>query len=290
MILFPVLLGILVLMFYGVGDFLQAKALRRNSVMAIAFWVEIVGSVVLTVVLVFLILSGSFSSLGASALNIALLIFAGLLASLAVLAWMKGVKSGYVSVAVPFGNAGPVVTVILGLIILTEKLASLQLVGIAIILFGALLASSELHSAKKLKRDKLLLSVKYGLLATLGFGLELLILGVVAPQMGWFLPIFVIILAESIPFFIIAYLRKLQLRPAKNSWRYIVAGGALPTIGFLFYGFGAALNYTLILAPVISASSMITVILALVFLGERLKKEQLIGIFSIILGLVLISL
>ena len=69
----------------------------------------------------------------------------------------------------------------------------------------------------------------------------------------------------------------------------LAAIGVLEVIAFFAYGSGITSEFTAIVAPVSAAFPAVTILLARIFLKERLEINQKTGIFSILAGLVLIS-
>jgi len=61
-------------------------------------------------------------------------------------------------------------------------------------------------------------------------------------------------------------------------------------LAFFTYALGVSSSYGSIVAPISSANTLITIILSLIFLKEKIKLRQTVGIAAIVSGLVLISL
>jgi len=70
----------------------------------------------------------------------------------------------------------------------------------------------------------------------------------------------------------------------------IIFSGILDVFGLLTYNMGISTEFVSIVAPISSAFPVVTIILAYIFLKERMVLNQKIGAVLILTGLILISL
>ncbi len=270
---------------WGIADFFAAKAVRKISVIKTFFWVEITSIIIL--IPIFLTFF-KFPSL--SLLNILLILIIGALSLIAILSFYKGLQVGTISIISPIAASYAVVTVILSLIFLKETLTALQATGISIVILGAILTSFKFHDLIKLRVKNIAKGVKYALIAMFGWGILFVLLDILISELGWFLP-FVFIITTEI-FCLLAYsgATKKDISFPKNIGLFVILVGVLETIAFLSFGVGVSSQPTAILAPIISAFPAITIILARIFFKEILELNQKIGIVSVLMGLVLLSI
>jgi uncharacterized membrane protein len=83
---------------------------------------------------------------------------------------------------------------------------------------------------------------------------------------------------------------KKEISFPKDIYRFIVLIGALEVAAFLSYGLGITSDFTAIVAPIGAAFPVVTIILARIFFKEELELNQKLGVVSVMIGIVLLSL
>ncbi|MBI5060886.1 MAG: DMT family transporter [Candidatus Aenigmarchaeota archaeon] len=268
---------------WGVADFFAKRVVDRIG----AFWslliMQIIGIVPIFIYsLLFLqIPMLSWSMVGILALSSFLLIFA-------YLVFYKGLKYGPISIVSPIASSATVLTVLLSILLFGESLTSLQMTAIIIIITGAVLASVK-WGAEKIK------IVSYGVLlaiiTALGWGVAFPLMKINMNVVG---PIFTLLIVRFFSIiFLSAYAAAKRDRPKNydiNVWKYLIVIGLIDAAAFLAYYIGVSMDYLSIISPISTCYPAVTVVLAYVFLKERIQNSQKIGIFLILAGLILISL
>ena len=165
-----------------------------------------------------------------------------------------------------------------------------QITGAGLAILGAALASFKLHDLMKLKLRNVMKGVKYGVIAMIGWGISFNLIGILAAELSWFLPIFLIKIATAL--YLLAYSGATRQRISfpKNVALFIILIGILEFAAFLSYGIGVNSEKSAIIAPIASAFPMVTIILARIFLKESLEINQKLGVISVLAGLVLLSI
>ena len=280
-----IIFGIIAMISWGTADFFVVKAVRKISVFKTFVWSQIIG-----IILFFLIFSLFFKFPVMPYNIIIMILITGFLGVIAYLAFYKGLQIGKVSIVSPIAASWSVITVILCLVLLKEKLTNIQSFGISLAIIGAVLVSFKSHDLLKLRIKNIAVGVKYALIALFGWGFYMFLIGVLVDKLGWFLPVF-FIKAVAV-FYLLSYsgVSKQDIKFPKNVYFFIVLIGVLETIAFLSYGMGINYEYNSIVAPIGAAFPMVTIILARIFLKEKLEINQKIGVISVLASLVLLSL
>lgn len=78
--------------------------------------------------------------------------------------------------------------------------------------------------------------------------------------------------------------------PARLIFIFIAVAGLLDLLGFLAFNFSISTAFLSIVGPVAATYPAVTVVLAYVFLKERVVRNQKIGVIAILVGFALISL
>jgi len=279
-----VIFGVIAMFCWGTADFLVAKAVKKISVFKTFFWSQVIG-----LILFFLIFLLFFNFPITPSNIIIIILVAGFIGVMAYLAFYKGLQIGKVSVVSPIAASWSVITVILSLFFLKEKLTNIQFIGISLAIVGAVLVSFKSHDLLKLRIKNIAVGVKYALIALFGWGFFMFFIGIMVDKLGWFFPMFFIKIAMV--FYLLSYsgLSKQDIKFPKNVYFFIVLIGVLEVIAFLSYGVGINYEYNSIVAPIGAAFPMVTIILARIFLKEKLEIIQKIGVISVLVGLVLLS-
>jgi len=278
-----IIFGIIAMLGWGVGDCLIAKAVRNVGVFKTFFWSAALGSIqILIIFAIFFNFTPVSLSTGLLLIVISSLFFVGLLSL------YKGFQIGVVSIISPIASAGGIVAVVLSIIFLKEVLSSLQALGISLAILGSILASFKLHDLIKLNLKKLATGVEFAVIAMLTGGIGFVLLDITISELGWFMPLFYI---RIIGFFLAMTYARIGKKsisfPVNIIW-LLIAISILETVAFLAIGAGISSDLTSIVAPVASAFPIITIVLARIFFKEILELNQKIGVFSVLLGLVLL--
>jgi drug/metabolite transporter (DMT)-like permease len=89
-------------------------------------------------------------------------------------------------------------------------------------------------------------------------------------------------LCESAPWYVIR-------RPARAFWPWVLGVALLDTAANVAYNLGITVSLTAVVSVISSLFSAVTVLLAWVFLRERLARWQWAGVGAILVGIVLVS-
>ncbi|MEM3202440.1 MAG: DMT family transporter [Candidatus Micrarchaeaceae archaeon] len=275
-----VIFGIVALLGYGIGDYIEALVARKIGALIAAFW-----SYVFSAIFSLLILLIFFSNFYISLFNLALLVSAGLFGAIAYFTFFKGFEKGEIAIVSPLSNSFPIVTVLLGIIFLTEPLFLSSYIGIFLVIFGTIFMS--IKNSKHI--NAVSLSLKCGIATMLSFGLMLFFISIAAPASGWIIPIVIIELIGLIIYAPILVAKGKFTFPSHSALPLIVQSIIIMT-AFFAVSYGEYLNYSLVVVPISSAAPMITVFLAFIIAKEKISRQHLIGIAAILLGIIFLGL
>lgn len=271
---------------WGTSDFLANSASEKIGHSKALFWSQIAG-LSLIILLVF-IFQPSFAI---SPLLIGFTIFGGIAYALGYLLFYKGFEIGNVSVVSAVVNLQIIFIIAISFFIRGQTLTLLQVPAILMLLIGVTLVSVNFSDLKK-GSVSLLKGVKETLLATVMFGVFYWPLNeFVVEQTDW-LAISLITKATAIAFvFLLMTLRNKEpvtIKRATSKLIILVAAvGILEAIGVLSVTFGQSFGDGIIVAPISSALTVVTVALAMIFSKERINKIQGLGIAMAVIGIVL---
>jgi drug/metabolite transporter (DMT)-like permease len=287
MISIGIIFGLLVMVSWGVSDFMQALSAKKIGTMKALF---LVNAAELLLTLPFFVY---YFQAGTLVFKLDHLIYYGLFAFFELFAFynlMKALEIGEVSIASPISATYPLVTVILSVIILHEELAILKAAAIIIILCGIFLISGDIKEIKKFHKVN---GVKEAIISMLCFGINFFIAGVMVKTIDP-ISVFIFSILVSQPVIIVySLMNKGMIRKDDAvNMKYIlfgVIGGFIYTVAWLMFNLGMSTELISIVSTISALFPAITVMLALFFLKEKLVMSQKVGIVTILVGIVMIS-
>ncbi len=271
---------------FGVGDFFSARSSRQYNALHVSFWIQFL-RVIITATL-FIMLGWQLTI---TPLAIILTVLSGAVLLMGQVSAFQALKIGPVGLASPFISTYALVSATLSIILLHERLRPLQLLAVALLVAGAMLASvnDKTHRPHKdFWRQRTVLLALWGAFC---IGVGLVILAFLIREVGWQGAMLLQGLSITLAGAVVMRITKTPFRPPNRApiSGFLLGAAAFSFLGALMIILGISSSLVAIVAPVASISPLFTVILALIFLKEKLSKYQLAGAFTIICGLVLLS-
>jgi len=147
-------------------------------------------------------------------------------------------------------------------------------------------------SLELLRRGQLTRGVGWALPAAVGYGIDFWLLGIyITPVFGGIMPVWIIRSTTICTLALFAMPARQSLHwPPQRAWWLIVPIGILDTMAFLSVAIGYTTDQVSVVSVLASLFSAVTVLLALIFLREKLQWSQWLGIVIIFLGVSLVKL
>lgn len=308
-----IFLGLSAALFWGTADFLVRYSTRIIGTYRTLFYMQFIGLACLSI---FLVASGEFTRLAA---RIGwhwwiLAILAALLNVVSALALYRSFEVGVLAIVSPIAASSTALTVVLA-IISGEIISRARGLGITAAFIGVALAATHftpLSDTKKgeassitrmnpnrgysnlglLRRGRLTRGVGWALAASVGYGIDFWLLGIyITPVFGGIMPVWIIRLTTICALAVFVMPARQSLRwPPGRTWWLIIAIGILDTMAFLSVAIGFTTDQVSVVSVLASLFSAVTVMLAWIFLREKLQWSQWLGIAIIFLGVSLVKL
>ncbi|HEX9495317.1 MAG TPA: DMT family transporter [Candidatus Limnocylindria bacterium] len=278
----PLLYGVGAAIGWGLADYAGALSTRRLGVFWAMLGMQTTGTVLYAGALAAL---GRWPVLSTDQLPLALELAALGLAGL--LLFYKALALGPVAIVSPIGAAYVVVTVILVVVFLGERLGTGQTIGITVSAIGILLTSTDGRSiAAALSRPKPGVWLALGAMIAFG-GWAALMAYATRTHDGLAMILLQRIISVPLTLAFLAVLRRgpsgmLDLR----TFGIVLATGIFDTLANVFYVTGVSAGYASIVATGSGVYPIIPALLAFTVLGERLAPNQYVGIVVLLAGLV----
>jgi len=211
----------------------------------------------------------------------------------------KGLRYIELSISSPIQNCSGVITSLLLLIIFKEALSILDIIGIVIIFIGVLILSIiEKNDKKEKKIDSkkiigivaLIFPILYCVLDGMGTFLDAIYLDkleLITEDVALIAYEYTFFIYGLILFIYLKFIKKEKfiLRDEKDR----IGASIFETIGQFFYVFAISANSTLSI-PIISCYSAISILLARIFIKEKLTNDEYISVFIILLGILVLGI
>jgi drug/metabolite transporter (DMT)-like permease len=306
-----IILGLTGAVCWGGADFAARFASRRVGAYRTLFFMQFFGFVALSVYLKFR--GGFFEGVALGWHPWALATLAGVINMVASLSLYYSFQIGVMSIVAPVSSAYPALTVALA-IASGERITALRGVGLAVTLVGVILAATTFTSSAANPVNESLANETAGnesaakettaketahlskgavwaLLAALGFGVLFWFLGFyVVPAVGPTISVWVIRLTSFSVLAAAAFPTRQSLKlPSDRVWWLLAAVGFLDTAAFVANNAGLSTGQVSVVSVLASLYGAVTVLLAWIFLREKLERTQWCGIALIFLGIVLVS-
>lgn len=270
---------------WGTSDFFANEASDKVGHNKALFWSQLAGLILIGFVALFFT-----KNLVLNPILIFLIILSGITYTFGYLLFYKAFEIGNVSIVSAVVNFQNIFIIFISYFIFGQSLTKYQIPAIVLILFGITLVSINFNDLKK-GSVALVKGVKETLLATIMFGIFFWPLNeYISERADWILVSFLTKLIALITLFILSIIQKQKLtlnKPDSRLKLVILAVGLLEAIAILGMSFGVAFGDMIIVSPIASSLTVVTVGLAMIFLKEKLTKSQSFGIIITIAGIIL---
>lgn len=272
-------LGILAMLGFGVADFIAKIILSYTNAIRTVLVSQAVGTVL------FLGVALSYDRAFPSLTVVWLALIAGAVSAVVMCSYYLALSLGKASVVAPITSCLTAVAIVLSIWILGEAFTNLQFSLIALVFTGILLVAFEKTKGHESSRT---LSIMLALTAALLGGGNVIIQKLIAISDHYLMALFLTRIS------LLGCL--LPLTPVIGKARPISRYATLALLGlidvsaFFAWYIGLRIGMVSIVTPVAMSSPAVTVVLAHIFLNERVRLHQRIGIAAIITGIVFLSM
>lgn len=210
------------------------------------------------------------------------LTLSGISNTLLWICYFKALDLGTVSKVTPVDKTSIVLTLILSSLFLNEKITTIKIISITLILLGTFLTIKK--ESKDSKENRWIL---YAILTAV-FTSTTTVLSKIGIEntnttlITFLRTIVVLIILTTITLFKkkYKYIKDIKSR----SWLFIILSGLSTSLSWLFYFKALALGEASIVFPIEKLSLVVSILISIIFLKEKVSKKQIIGIIIIIIG------
>jgi drug/metabolite transporter (DMT)-like permease len=277
---------------WGLADFFAKKTIDRVGEVTTLFWAQAIGVVPLLVLFAFRPEAPTLHHMD----SVWIALF-GIVSALSYLSLYAGFGKGAISFLSPVFSSHAVLIVILSAVVFGERISSGQWAAIALVCVGVLAISTTFREFSQLLRGSRTMLTR-GLPQVLASAVVdafwfVLFDRFLGPR-HWLLFLILIRVTAAFTVAVYAIITDTPLAIPRRDFAVAVNAGAVgicDAVAFAAVSYGLSLtNHTSIVMVLSSAFSVPTLILARVFLRERMEAQQKIAAGMIVCGIALVSI
>lgn len=270
---------------WAVGDIFGTVSTRRIGGYSLTLWENILTLIIASFFLPFVLKDLNNLTPAIFLLTLGL----GSLFIVTLITFYEGLRIGNASLVSTISSSFTALVVIFSMIFFKEKLSTYQILSLFPIFIGIFLSTFDFKEFRKgnLHFDKGLI---LAIITMLLWGIYFTFIKIPVQQIGWFLTGYIVAFAFPL-IFLIAKIRniKLQKPTFKNALVPTLAAILLLRVGDFSFNFGISQGLTSIVAPIAGSYPVLFVILAFIFFKDKITKQQILGIITTLIGIVLLS-
>jgi transporter family protein len=278
-----ILLGIGGMLGWGIYDFLGGVFSKQIGPFKSLFWSQLAGLASILVIAVALKTEIDIPILGIILSPIAAIVYAA-----GYLFFFKGFEKGNVSIVAATMNLWAVFTMLFAFIFMGQRLTATQTIGVLMIISGATLASIDWGRVRN-QRLGLSSGVKEAILGAFFFGIFWNISETISEEIGWLLTTLLVKFGIAIFLFIfsLAVKQEVGLKHGSTKTKYVIVFmGMIEVSAVALVNYGLTIGDAILITPIASALSIVTIALAVIFLKDKVSKLQGFGIAAAIAGII----
>jgi uncharacterized membrane protein len=209
------------------------------------------------------------------------------------LCFFESIIDGQVAIAGTISAAYPVLTVIGAILLISESLGAVQALGVMMIIGGVIALSYEPDPTAKYAITKR--SLTFAFLAFAAWGLWSLTSKMAVDRVGAGNMFGFYIISSLTAPLVYAWVRKIRPptnvaeAPTRLAWMYGVVALVLNVAGAYAYTYALQEGTASLVVPTSSAYPIVTVVLAVAILREKIHPTQVIWLAGVLAGLILIG-
>ena len=268
---------------WGIYDFLGGVYAKQIGPVKSFFWSQLAG--LLSVCLLFCVFT---LNVNLSTLTLLLIPLGAIVYSAGYLFFFKGFELGNVSIVAATMNLWAVFTMLFAFIFMGQRLSALQSAGVFMIICGVILASLNWNDIRN-NRFQLSVGVKETVVGAFFFGVFWNISEVISQELGWFQTTLFVKVGIVLFLLIFSLLTKqgLGLTQASLKVKCMVGlMGAIEAAAVAVVNYGLTIGDAILITPIASALSIVTITLAIIFLKDKVTKLQVLGMITAIAGII----
>lgn len=260
-----------------------AKIGIRNTDSNLATAIRTIVILIFSWLMVFIV--GSFNTITElTTRTLIFLILSGVATGLSWLCYFKALQLGNVNKVTPIDKSSTILTMILAMIFLGEKITILKIISIILIGIGTYLMIEKKNDNKQAKDNKwLIFALGSAVFASLTSILGKIGINGVESNLGTAIRTIIVLIMAWVVVFITKKQNEIK-DIDKKSWKFLLLSGLTTGLSWLCYYKALQDGEASVVVPIDKLSIIITIGFSYFILKEKLNKKSLIGLILIIIG------
>lgn len=281
--------GLSAMVSWGLADFFTKKTVDKIDALRTQFWSQIFGLIPMLTYLLF-----DFELPNFNFKIILYLLALSVFGTFGILLFFRGLNKGKASVISPIYSTYAAFAVLISFVIFHEVIIGLTWLGIGVIFLGIILASFDYREIKEIDFELRDLSkgVPETLIAAIIMGLYFPVWDKLFVNEGWVFFVLLSNIIMTLTLFTLSLVRKTNLNIRnKTCWKWLFLIGIFNWGVWIFVTLGFKLTtFTSVISVLSAASPIIVVVLARLFLKEKMSITQKLGVIFVLIGLIIIAI
>ncbi len=224
--------------------------------------------------------------------NLWLLFGLGIWQTFVLLLYFYALRVGQLAIVGTIIETNVIITVILSVVFLHESFYLLKFIAISAILIGVILLGIHLKDLRKNGKVKFSAGVLPTLLAAFGTGIYFYFIGISSRINGWYATSLGMRIMIAVTILVLFCIQRKDILSLfrKIDWRWIIPAAVFDVAAFSVFNY-ALTQYEISYVAVINAAApVVSTILAIIFLKEKLTVFQIVGFLLVIGGIVALNI
>lgn len=271
---------------WGVGSVFSTISARKLGGFSTIFWLSLVGLLLTTWYTPFVL--DSLKNLTIPVLIISIIV--GLLGWIGGITGYEALRFTNPALIISIEGSYPVLAVILSLILFKESITPVQAISIMIIFVGLITMTWNFKQLLK-GNSKIDKGIFLALVTLVCYGFYGALIKIPVHAIGWFWPVYFSLALLPLFYF---YAKWRHIEIASMTSNRVLLPVLLTVVLFrtaeFSYNFAISKGLVAIVAPIAGASPTLFVVLAFLIFKDPITKQQILGIITTLVGIVLLSL
>jgi drug/metabolite transporter (DMT)-like permease len=267
---------------WGIMWLFVKQATKKLEVFQSQFLIQILGIPLLLLLL-------PFVPSVPSSFNLTLLLGLGIFETFVLTLYFYALKIGDLSIIGPLKGIKILFTVLLAALFLHESIYPLKIMGMVGVLVGVTFLG--INFERKFTRTSLSKGVVPALISAAGTGVYFFFTSISSRLNGWYYTSLGIRLVIPLTIMCLFLIQKRNIRQVFQNvpWQLISWAAFFDVLAFSTFNYALNLYDVSYVTVVVSASPAISSLLAVMYLKEKLKIYQIIGIIIVVFGVIALS-
>jgi transporter family protein len=218
---------------------------------------------------------------------------AAIVYSAGYLFFFKGFEIGNVSIVAATMNLWAVFTMLFAFLFMGQRLSTIQTLGVLLLIISGVTLASVNWSGIRNQRFQLSSGVKEAVLGAFFFGIFWNISEIISEEVGWLLTTLLVKFGIVLFLLLFSLLVKREVGLTKTAARtkyMVILIGIIEAGAVAVVNYGLTIGDAILITPIASALSIVTITLAIIFLKDKITKLQGLGIITAIFGIIVTAL